>query len=347
MAVTFNPNTADFSKELVREANQAIFTEAYGNATLTDIHEIVQDIKVSKQIVFVGGLSNMLGKGTNECNTDESTNAIPMSQKVWTPADVSDRLSFCWKALEDTFWAYALKTGVEKADVSEALLEMIYRIAHFNDTAADNVSGGGVITNGTDLAYFNKIDGIWKQLFSIVGADADRLTDGVIDTRNQGASYAAQKFDSTDTANMEVSKQLQEMSFEADERLTAMNGVQIIVTKSIGDQYKRELTRAGLSYSTERLENGMEMLKSDGLEVLVFSLWDRIIKAYEDNGTTYNLPHRALMTVKENIPIGTADAMSFGEFDVFYDKTEKKTFVDIATTIDAKVLEDHLVQVAY
>lgn len=360
MATTFNPNTADFSKELVRSGNDAIFTEAFQNVGLTDIHEIMEDIKVNKQIVFVGGLTNLLGKGANTCDGTVSDNTIPMSQKVWTPADISDRLSFCWKALEDTFWAYALKTGVEKADVSatefmafigsrveEALLEMIYRIAHFNNTAADTVSGGGVITNGTDLDFFNKIDGLWVQIFAAVAGDADRLTAGILDTRNQGASYAAQKFTSTDTTNLEVTNVLQEMMYGADERLTAMANLELIVTKSVGDQYKRELTNANKSFTTERLENGIEMLKADGIEVKIFSLWDRIIRAYEDNGTTYNLPHRALLTVKENIPLGTADAGSFSNFDVWYSKDDKVTYLEIATTLDAKLLQEHLFQVAY
>ena len=359
MATTFNPNTADFSKELVREASEAIFTEAYSNAALSDVHEIMQDIKVNKQIVFVGGLSTMLGKGSNDCNSDVSTNAIPMSQKVWTPADVSDRLSFCWKALEDTFWAYILKSGVEKADVTEtefmvfigerieeALLEMVYRIAHFNNTAAALVSGGGVITNGTDLDFFDKIDGLWVQIFAAVASDSDRQTLG-IDTRNAGASYAAQKFTATDTTNFVVTETLENMSYEADERLMSKANVSILVTKSVGDQYKRELKKANRAFTTERIEGGIEKLMCDGLEVRIFSLWDRIIRAYEDNGTTYNLPHRALMTVKENIPVGTADAGSFSDYDVFYDKTDKLTYVDIATTIDCKLLEEHLFQVAY
>jgi len=59
------------------------------------------------------------------------------------------------------------------------------------------------------------------------------------------------------------------------------------------------------------------------------------------------LPHRALMTVKENIPLGTADSGSFNDYDVFYDKTDKLTYVDIATTLDCKLLEEHLFQVAY
>ena len=359
MATTFNPNTADFSKELVREASEAIFTEAYRNAAVADIHEIYEDVKVNKQIVFVGGLTTMLGKGSNDCNSDVSNNAIPMSQKVWAPADISDRLSFCWKALEDTFWAYILKTGVDKADVSEtefmvfigerieeALLEMIYRIAHFNNTAADNVSGGGVITNGVDLDFFNKIDGLWTQIYAAVATNPDRLTSG-LDGRNGGASYAAQKFDATDTTNMVVTETLDNMTYEADERLMGRSNVIITTTKSVGDQYKRELKKANRAFTTERIENGIEQLIVDGLEVRIFSLWDRIIKANMNDGSSLFLPHRALMTVKENIPLGTADSGSFNDYDVFYDKTDKLTYVDIATTLDCKLLEEHLFQVAY
>ena len=359
MATTFSPNTAAFNGEEIKSASEAIFTEAFSNLALTEVHEIIQDIKVNKQIVFVGGLANMLGKDSGACNPTANANTIPMSEKVWTPADVSDRLSFCWKALEDTFWAYALKTGVEKADVStgefmafigsrieEALLEMVYRIAWFNDTEADNVSGGGIITDGTDVAFFDKIDGIWKQIFTAVASDSTKKTLG-LDSRNGQASKALQAFTATDTTNKVVTNTLLNMTYEADERLMSKAGAFIIATKSVGDQFKRELRAFNSAFTTERIEGGIEILRADGLEVRIFSLWDRIIRAYEDNGTTWNLPHRALLTVKENIPIGTADAMSFGDFDVFYDKTDKVTYVDIATAIDAKLLEDMYFQAAY
>ena len=83
------------------------------------------------------------------------------------------------------------------------------------------------------------------------------------------------------------------------------------------------------------------------LSDVAFSFQDRIIRAYENDGTVYNLPHRAILMVKSNMQIGTEDLSTLSEVDVFYDKKEKKNYVDTEYLIDAKIIEDYLIQAAY
>jgi hypothetical protein len=347
--------------EEIKSISEALFIGGFQKPAINEFHSIANGIVAKKQIAILGRINGYLGKGSNACGETDATNTVTNSEKFWDPATVSDRLPFCWTELKETFFVWGLKKGIEKGDltstdlliyleelVQDAIVETAYRLAYFGDKDHATVtdSPAGVLTTGTDLAYFNKINGFFKQLFAIAVADASRLTTGLA-SRNGQATYALQKFTSTDTTNFVVTNTLQDMLYEADERLRGASDLVYIVTQSVADQYSRELTKANQAFTTERLENGITMLKSGGIEVYGFSFLDRIIKQSFDNGTKYYLPHRAILTTKSNLQVGTEEVGSLADTDVWFDKTANKTYLKFAFNIDAKVLIDHLVQVAY
>lgn len=353
--------SGDFSqsKEDIKGINEALKEEAFAKPSLTEFHTIVEGIIVDKQIVILGRLQGLVGKQSGGCDPTSSTNTFGGTEKTWSPKTISDRLTQCYTDLEDRFTAWGLNAGIKKADltnrdfaefvvelVADALMECVLRFAWFGDIHADHVSGGGVITNGTDLAYFDKIDGLWKQAFEIVTADADRLTAG-LGTKNGQATFALQKFNSTDTTNKVVINTFDNMTKDADERLTAKADVVIVATKSVVDQYKTELKFSNIAFTTERLENGIEMLNIDGIKVLSFSFWDRIIKAYQNDGTKAYLPHRAIMLSVANTQVGTETVGELSEVEVIFDNVTKKNHFDFMFRLDAKFGIDYEIQVAY
>lgn len=355
----FDPNDLNFNGEEIKNSSEAVFISAFAPTAVADLLTVVGGIKAKKQIAILGRFNSLLGAGAGECEPDARTVTTPMYQKLWEPATVSDRLGYCWKDLEGTFFIWGTKNGIAKADLtatdfllyieellSTELMETYLRIAYFNDLDAETYADGGVIKNGTDLAFFNRIDGIWKQAFAIVATDATRKTAGLA-TLNAGASYSAQAFTSTDTTNKTVMNLLFNMEVGADSRLTAKDGLKFQVTKTVFDQYRRELTFANISYTTERLENGMLQINAGGIPVVCVEFWDRIIKAYFNNGTKYYLPHRAILTVPANIQVGTEEESTLTGYDVFYSKDKKTTFVDFQFDIDAKIVIDHEIQLAY
>lgn len=348
-----------FNGEEIKAVSEAVFESAFAKPELTKFHSVVNGIVAKKQIAILGRLNGLVGKGTGSCDPSSATNAIVNTEKFWEPAMVSDRFESCWSDLKETFFLYGTKKGIEKYDltgtdflnfveelVSDAIQEAIYRIAWFGDTTAENVVDGGVITDGTDLAYFNKIDGFWKQIFAIVAGDSARKTTDLA-SRNGQSTFALQAFTATDTTNKVVSNALQNMRFGADYRLREKANLVYVVTQSVADQYERELLAYNVAFTTERLENGITLLKSGGIEVYSFNLWDRIIRTYYSDGTKYYLPHRAVLVTPENLQVGTEEVTAMSGMDVFNDKKSKKNFIDFAFNIDAKVVLDYEIQVAY
>jgi hypothetical protein len=355
----FDPNDLNFNGEEIKNSSEAVFISAFAPTAVADLLTIVGGIKAKKQIAILGRFNGLLGKGTGACDPTGRSVTTPMSQKLWELATISDRLAYCWKDLEGTFFIWGTKNGIDKADLTATdfllyieellateLIETYIRIAYFNDTDAELVDDGGVITDGTDLAFFNRIDGIWKQAYAIVAGDSARKTTDLA-SRNGQATYALQAFTSTDTTNKVVMNCLFNMEVQADSRLTSKEGLRFQVTKSVFDQYRRELTFSNISYTTERLENGMMQINAGGIPVVCVEFWDRIIREYFNNGTKWHLPHRAILTVPSNIQVGTEEESTLTAYDVFYDKKTKTTYVDFQFDIDAKIVIDHEIQLAY
>ena len=357
----FNPNSIDFTKEEIMEIGGAIVERLYKNPAITDSFFMETNIKKDKQIAFLGRMLTDLGKGSGGCDPTASTPAIAATQKVWSPVTVSDRLSFCWETdVKGTFFQYGSKNGIAKDDLTgtdfanfmeertgDSMEEMIHRLAWFTDTAAA-ITPAGVVTAGIDLPLLNKLDGAWKQLFAIGVADTDRLTvNATLQARNAGATLAAQKFTVADRNSLAITETFDQMQKDRDERLEETGDLILRVTKSVWDQYRSELKFANVSYTTEKLENGIEVLKADGIEVQKYSLWDRMIRKYFYDGAASFLPHRILMYDKNNLGIGTEGDGNFTELDIFYWKKDKRVYFDFQFDFDVKALENYLVQMAY
>lgn len=210
----------------------------------------------------------------------------------------------------------------------------------FSDTAADTIANGGILANGTDKTLYNTFDGLFKQVFAEITSGSDYHVDI---SANDGASYAAQAL--ADDAGLSI---LEGMRDAADERLLEDPDAKFYVTRSIADNYRKTIRSRTLGAGfVERTEDGIPMLFFDGIPVEVMYVWDRHIKAIQDNGTVWNLPHRALLTTPGNIPVGTLADEDFEEIDSFYDKTLKSNIMDVALSIDAKFLEDYMAVAAY
>ncbi|KGO91752.1 hypothetical protein [Flavobacterium subsaxonicum] len=345
-ALTLNAREAETVSEV-------IFERVFNDSDLAEYHEIETGIDVKTQIAFAERLG-LLGKVTQGCTPNEA-GGFALTEKFWTPVMEDFRLRHCQTDMPallklfrksqrvnpDFFDVVGTQEfGVIISAVETSMIENIHRKVWFNDTNAQTTANGGVFTTGTDLGYFNSFDGLFKQIFTEVPSNA---TNRVAITVNTAANYAAQALPA-DTALAIFEK----MVTAADERLVSADDAFILATRSLADNYRATLRNKNLgSGFLEVVEEGRPKLYFDGIEVKVRYDWDRYIKEYQNNGTKYNLPHRAVLTTKSNIPVGTLSEEDLSKLDVFYDKTLKTNIMDAAYTIDAKHLESYMTVAAY
>jgi hypothetical protein len=363
-----NPANLTFNGEEIKALSEGIMEDVFAKPAMTEFLTAYTGIKAKKQIAFLGRLNGLVGQkhDTSSCAPIENPAGITNTEKFWTPAYIDDRFSECWDDLLETFFVYGLRNGIEKGDLTatdfatffidryqDAIAEMFFRFVWFGDTAADDTAGGGVfVTAGFVAKRWDAFDGIWKQLFAIATATPARLTAGLA-TKNAQLSFALQEFNASDTTNRVVTNTLQNMIFGADYRLRDKSDKILLVTQSVADQYVRELEAAagnGIPQAFEYIQEGVSMMKRMGVTIYAFSFWDRTIRAYQRTISTelnYYLPHRAILTTKDNLAFGTEEESNLSDVDVFFDKKDKKTYFDFGANLDAKVLQDYLVQVAY
>ena len=354
MASLINNGTFTFNPEELKDLSQVIHKLTWGDKTLNELHDIETGIQYNKQIVFAGNLG-LMGKAVTGC-TPNAVTGITLTEKFWTPiredfrlqqcsADVNaqDKLINQMAKMNPDF--YNIIEGSQSnvgqfliAKVIEQLPIELLRKVWFNDVDADTVTNGGVLTNGTDKTYFNTFDGFFKQIFGDANVPVHTIA------KNAGVSYAAQEL-----ASGEGLSALRAVYKNADKRLIKSGMAKFYVTSSIFDQYVDDLESIQNSGAGNTMitEDGQLTVRFKGIEVVEVNLWDRIIEAYEDNGTTLNLPHRIVLSTPMNLKVGTLAESDFGEIDAFYDRTTKQNYMDGIYSIDAKLMESYLTSVGY
>jgi hypothetical protein len=346
-----------FNREELKDWSKVINELTFGDPALNELHDIEQGIKYNQQIVFAGRMG-LMGKTVTGC-TPNAVAGVALTEKTWTPVDMDFRLEHCsadvnaqdklirqMSKMNPDFYnviegSSSVVGNFLVAKVVEGFNENLLRQAWFEDTAAALTTGGGVFKVGTDLGFFNSYNGFFKQIFTeIPSTDAKHVTI----TKNAAASYALQALASGDAIAT-----LKAMYLKADSRLLDSGNAKFYVTRTIFDGYLNDLesiqnTGAG---NTIINENGQITLTYRGIPVVKMDVWDRVIAAYQDNGTKWNLPHRAVLSTPMNLKIGTLSTDDFGTLDAFYDQYHKVNVIDGVYTMDAKLLEKYLTVAAY
>jgi hypothetical protein len=355
MAALINHSNFTFTADELRSYSELIVKKLTEVPELTAFHTFETGIRNDRRIGLTDGSFGLLGKAAQTCGTrTPDTKLLGTQQKTWTPKRVEVLLRECWSDLDSTMGRLARKLGNDVYDISGTdymtfvlsilepdLVRNIFRMAWFNDAAAATVtdSPAGVFTDGTDVNYFNLFDGFFAQLADIIAADATRQTS--LNAYNGQATFALQ--DSTLTNQLAYEAILKVID-GANPALRAMPDQVILTTGSIGRKAMRYLQEKGLAFTLDFAIQGLQMITVDGRPIYIIEYWDELIRAYQSNGTKYNLPHRIVYTTKNNLMVGMEGSTLLDNFDVWHDKTTKYTWIEATDAFDAKVIQDDMIQ---
>jgi len=352
MATKIDVSALTITTEEASEIGAAILEGEFTNGELANLHEIMTGVEHKKQIPFVGKIADSL-KLAAGCVPGEA-GTLAFTEKTWDPIKLTTRFTHCADDLNNLLKIFSKakkvnpdfydrigseELGLVASRVGTMLRETLPIKIWFSDTAAEVHGSGGVLTTGVDKTLYNPFNGLWKQIFAAIPS-GDYFVDIA---KNAEASYAAQAL-SADIAF----DTLESMYEAADERLREDPDAKFYLTRSLADNYRQTIrTDTKGAGFVERMENGTPVLYFEGIKIEIMYVWDRFIKANQDNGTKWNIPHRALLTTPANIPVGTLASEDFEELDSFYDKKSKSNIMDVAFSLDAKFLEDYMAVAAY
>lgn len=347
-----------FTAEQIRNINELVYEGIMRLPEISSIHQMWGGIVANKEVGFIteGGLVGKAGQG---CDPEPQDWNIGTHKLVWQPKEWEIYLKECAQDLKDTMVIYSMRTGTQIDDLTDtdymnivvevligAVYKFLYRLIWLNDVDAEEVSDGGTYTDGLDLDYFNIIDGLFKQLRGLVADDAKR---GYTIAANAESTKADQMGELTPDDAYAI---LTGMWYKAPMKLRAMkadinvqNRPFFLVTQSIADKYEQYLIGKNLPQTFVNLTEGVQVLTILGIPVLPLPIWDEMIQAYQDLGTTWYNPHRALLTTKSVLAVGSpTQGKLFGEFDIFYDKKDRGNYILLKDMLDAKIANpDHFI----
>ena len=352
MASLINVAGLTLSPEEARDVSSLIIEKLFVHGALSDYHDIETGVHYKMQIPFVNNIEDSLVKSVG-CVPAVGT-GITMTEKFWEPEIFDSRWIHCAADLNKLLKIFNEKTrinpdfydkigskemGLIVGLIDKMMIDKLPVKVWFSDKTA-SITPAGKFKVGANLALYNVIDGLFKQIFAEVAAGDSNY---VAITENAGASYVAQKLPVDAGYNY-----LAACFTAADSRLLQDPSAMFQVTRSIADNYRASLRDKTLGAGfRDTVENGVSVLLFEGYKVAVRHDWDINIKKLFDNGTKIDKPHRIVFTTPGNIPIATPSVDDFTTLDSFYDRTLKSNITDAAFALDAKLLEDYMTVAAY
>lgn len=350
--INFNALTAD--NGAIKTIAELAFTTAFITGELTTVANVKTGQKDGAKLDFIDSIGAIATAGRG-CNPNYQTVTPKGFEKSWDMGDYDVPLKFCADAWRKTVADYALKKGTALDDltsteiiekilmplISRAYDEALWRMAWFGDKNAKTITGGGKITDGTNIDLLNFCNGLWFRINAIIAANGAQKTDIAANAETTYAQQTAK----LNAAGVAVGI-IEEMLSVADGRIFN-NGGKLMMTNSFYQALRKDYNRTyKQTIPFENVSRGVSISEFDGIQILVFNEWDINIKTYENSGTALNLPHRVVYANPDNLLIGTEDSKMVADMDMWFDKKTRENCMYAASNIDTLVAEDDLIQVA-
>lgn len=352
MASTINVSSLTLNPKEVQDFGQIILEMTFGRPELRAMHRIYSGVTMKEQIVLASKLG-LSGLKANGCERQSSGAKANLTQKYWEPVGIEDTFVNCqadvnslFKPYYDKIRDYKQMYNIDASDeeafignlVSEAMNETIYRAIWFADTdVAASDAGTAGLKDAANVPAFNYFDGIWKQIFTgVTGGTIDRVS---LSFATPGAPTAAEAY----KAIFDVYKQ-------ADSRIVNSVDSKFYVSGKIFLALVEYMQTESVNFTLDYTMNGFASVKFLGHDVINMGpIWDENIAYFEEDSTSHDayLPDRIVFTIPDNIPVGTLNEDDMTTLESWYNIDTRENKVAYGFSLDAKVLDDKLITVAY
>lgn len=358
--MNFNQFTVD--NGALRDLGELLFLTVFNDPDIELVMTQQTGIFNGQKLGYIDDMGDV-GKNQSGCNPTYYNVNVNGIEKTWELGPWQIPLKMCYTELENTLAKYGLDWGTNVHNLADtpywndilipllqrAMTDMYWRIVFFGDKDAKNIASSGLITAGVDPALFTMCDGLFKRFKAITAANAHQLTTIAANTAKDSDSkvtYQSQK-EAIRQEGVAVGI-VDELLSDADSRIFDKDDHIIMMTNSLFKALRNDVKRLhNLQLTVEQVTGGIQMSQYDGHNIVVLDIWDRMIKKYEDNGTSLNCPHRAILTSPQNIFAGTTAKDAISDVSVTFDDVTRLNHIFAQSNIGTLVGEDALVQCAF
>ena len=359
MATVLDITTLSINPKEPNSFGEFIVEQVLEQPMLKEVVTVRQGVQMAENIYKLSQLG-LSGIADNACARPEGGSKATITEKTRNPKNIGDTFYNCQAEMDNLFKAYytKIKSYNEKFDIAgsdeektivalveNAAYQAILRHGWLGDTA---IAAADAATAGLKVAgnakFFNVINGIWKDIF--VGVSGGTIEKVAI-AENALLTIAAQTTLAADRA---------EAIFEAmwdlaNPILKADTTAQLLVSGELFENYRRTLKKAGANFNIDIAQNGLETLMFNGKKVINMStVWDIVNRAYLVDNTTnnaYYLANRAVLCSASNLDFSTLSENDLTSIESFYLQKERQNATAYGFTLDANIIDNDLIVVAY
>lgn len=345
----------------IRDLSELLFLEVLKAGAIGELVTTNFGVIHGQHVGGIGKLK-MVGKNKPMCNPTFDKTDLGVVQRIWDLGPMMITESLCADDFENTVAQLALNTGTDRADLTqtdllnliveprlrEAIEEAVFRILWFGDKAAKNVVDGGVITDGIDTDFFTMTDGFFKRLFALTAVGAPNESQRVIVGANTSADYAAQRSDIRDAGV--ATAIFDELIYNANPLLRQASDRMIICTQSFADALAIDLKASNKTSDLhwQSLFNGLVFVTEyNGENIMRVPMFDAMIQANENNGSSWNLPHRAIYTTKSNLWAGFESNETLPALRIWFSEDDQDNKILARDKMGTLIWDDRMFQIAY
>ncbi|MDR2087113.1 MAG: hypothetical protein LBP72_08050 [Dysgonamonadaceae bacterium] len=352
------------SNQGITDLRELLFLSVLQFGSINETMDVLTGVVPGSRLGGVGELEPV-GRPSNGCAPDWKSSKIGTLEKTWNLGAYEIAESICYADLEQTMVQFAMRTGTDRADLTgtdyiDAIVEprlrlamekMIWRLFWFGDTAAanvnivDGVNTGGNITSGVDPTLFTVTDGLFKRLLAITAANAEQR---VVISANAQATKAAQ-LDALKATGVATSI-FDRLVYDAPMKLRQKSDKILLVTQTLADALAIDVkaNNKGSDLQWESLFDGfITATKYNGQTILALPIWDEMIRAFEDTGTKWNKPHRAVLASKNTLKGGVNSSNMIADLQIFFSQKDQTNYLLAKDKVGTLTWEDELVMFAY
>lgn len=355
-----------FNGKEVRSVKELFIKSLVSTPLISQFLTVRENIVAKEQIGIFTPPSKLTAIDSG-CSPTYTTASFPQTQKFWDPVMFSINDKQCLKDLNSSFFVYLQGKGVDNPNmlgtdiyglyydflVEGAQLDLFKRI-WFGDKSLTQLAPG-TLTNASDYYVYNGIDGIWKQAM-VIGTNNPARRIPIAANNGSGASpNMTQEFTSSDITAKTVTGIFGDMKRKADSTARSQD-LFIMCTRSMADQYERELESVNVSESFKFIMSGISVYERGGIPIYAIDALDDSIKNDFKNtgsgstafgGVKYDLPHRAILFSKTNIIVGVDSMAATSDLTIGYNEEKKYNYAQASYKLDTKIIVDSQIQVAY
>ncbi len=348
--LTLNPQEVTDVREFIKSV-------VLQTPELNQLHRVMDGVKMKQQLVLVEGLKKTGRKADTDCDRVSSGATSTLVQKYAEPVSIEDFFEICakewdslWKPLYNKIDNYRGRYDIEGTDVAimiadlvrESIMDSLWRLAWYGDTdvAQSGASAAGV-KSSSDVPVYSPVDGFFKQIFAAVSASPSTIGyyKNISSLQSSSTVTAANAY----ATFMDVYK-------GAPAVLRASKDAVFYVSDQLGLGLMEYMTSNSINFTLEVTENGWSTFRFMGHKVaMMTSVWDAANADFESDSTSHGayLQHRLVFTLPNNLVIATLDEEGIENLEVFYEQKERKVAIGFGYTLDAIVLDEKLVAVAF